>query len=132
MLLLVLVLLVDFAFYQQNFQLRCLWTCELKQKENFTEIYHCIPIHHLIVHIGEKQHILLHFEKLSLGDALENTCGKSSVFRKWLILHDKFCRHILKCAFFLVKQYIDFQKQPAGGVLKLWCLYSFVNKVSII
>ena len=32
--------------------------------------------------LGEKQHILLHFRKVSWEGALENTCGKSSSFIK--------------------------------------------------
>ena len=57
---LVLVLFVKFVFYQQYFPLRCSWICEVKQKVNYTGIYHDIPIYHHIVHIGVKQHILLH------------------------------------------------------------------------
>ena len=34
-------------------------------------------MYHHIIHIGEKQHILLYFQKLALGGALENTCGKT-------------------------------------------------------
>ena len=41
-LLQVLVLLVNFAFYQQCFQLRRSWIFELKRKEHFTGICYCI------------------------------------------------------------------------------------------
>ena len=73
-----------YCFYQQYFQLKYLWICELKRKEDFPGIYHCIPIYSHIVHIGERKHILLHFQKLSLRDAVENTCGKAAFLSKLL------------------------------------------------
>ena len=55
--LLVLVLIVNFLFYRQCFQLRfSAAICELKQKATFTGKYYFISICHHIVHIGEKQH----------------------------------------------------------------------------
>ena len=42
----------------------------------------------------------------------------SNIYRKWLILYDKFCRQIQKHAFFLCKT-IDFEKQSVGGAFKV-------------
>ena len=48
---------------------------ELKQKENYTGIYKYMQIYQNIVRIGAIKQILLHFQKLSLGGALENNCS---------------------------------------------------------
>ena len=122
--LLVLVFLVNFVFYLQYFQVRCSCICELKWKENVTGIYHSIQIYHHIVHVGEKQHT---YFVVSPEAAIErfskNTCRKSSIFlklifRKQFILYDKFCRDILKRAFYCETIY-RLPEKSAGGALKM-------------
>ena len=99
----------------------------------------------LLTYLGRNSiPILLHFQKLLLGGAVETIWGKSSIsdkvtgcknyseishiFKSLVILYDKLCRHILKCACF-VNQYIDCQKQSVGDALKVLAKYLKTRKI---
>ena len=76
----VLVLLINFVFYQRYSQLVC---------------YHCIQICYHIIHTGEKQRTyFITFPDVRIIQKFQG------IFRKWFILYDKSYRHILNDASF--------------------------------